>query len=144
MSDVIRGTCLCGTIRFEAELPSKFCAHCHCSNCRRAHGAAFVTWVGFSTSQFRITAGESDLQNYHTDTDAKRGFCTKCGTTLFYSGPRWADEVHVTRASIEGEIDKAPSAHVYVDHSASWWTIEGGLPQCGGETGMEPRDLGAT
>ena len=38
--DRVGGSCLCGAVRFEVTLPSKFCAHCHCGNCRKAHGAA--------------------------------------------------------------------------------------------------------
>ena len=122
---------------FEATLPSRFCAHCHCDNGRRAHGAAFVTWVGFAKEQFRWTAAE-DIVPSTTDTAATRSFCGKCGSTLTYEGPRWADEVHVVRANIAGEI--APALHVYVDHKASWWTIDDDLPQRGGTTGSELKD----
>ena len=52
------GGCLCGAVRFEITLPSKWCAHCHCSMCRRAHGAGVVTWFGVPEDRFRITAGE--------------------------------------------------------------------------------------
>lgn len=38
-----RGQCLCGVIKFTARFPSKWVAHCHCTRCQRAHGAAFVT-----------------------------------------------------------------------------------------------------
>ena len=132
------GHCLCGAVRFEVDPPCRFCAHCHCQNCRRAHGAAFVTWVGYPTDQFRLTAGERNLSRYLTDTDAIRSFCSTCGTTLFYEGPRWENEIHVARAVIDGEIEKAPQAHVYVDHKASWDEISDDLPLFGGETGMEP------
>ena len=37
------GGCLCGDVRFTVDWPSKWIAHCHCSMCRRAHGAAYVT-----------------------------------------------------------------------------------------------------
>jgi hypothetical protein len=139
MSETVSGSCLCGAVVFEATLPSRFCAHCHCDNCRRAHGAAFVTWVGFAKEQFRWTAAE-DIVRSTTDTDATRSFCGKCGSTLTYEGPRWADEVHVVRANIAGEIDHAPALHVYVDHKASWWTIDDDLPQRGGTTGSELED----
>ena len=43
-STKVEGGCLCGAVRFSLELPSKWCAHCHCSMCRRAHGAGYVTW----------------------------------------------------------------------------------------------------
>jgi hypothetical protein len=135
----VSGSCLCGASAFEATLPSRFCAHCHCDNCRRAHGAAFVTWVGFASAQFRWTAADAIVRST-TDTDAVRSFCGKCGSTLTYEGPRWKDEVHVVRANIDGAIDHAPALHVYVDHKASWWSIDDDLPQRGGKTGTEPRD----
>jgi hypothetical protein len=135
----VQGSCLCGTVRFEVTPPSRFCAHCHCGNCRRAHGAAFVTWAGFKDEQVRVTAGRDRLIDYRTDTDATRTFCGRCGATLFYRGPRWAGEIHVARANIDGEIDRQPSAHVYVDSRARWWTIDDDLPQYGGESGMEPK-----
>lgn len=40
------GQCLCGEVHFQARLPSKWVAHCHCTQCQRSGGSAFVTWVG--------------------------------------------------------------------------------------------------
>ena len=141
MSDanVRAGGCYCGAVRFEVTLPSKFCAHCHCDNCRSAHGAAFVTWVGFKEDQLVLVAGEDLLRHYETDTGATRSFCGTCGTPLLFRSPRWAGERHVTRQSIEGEIDRAPSAHVYVDHKAEWFPITDDLERYGGKTGTEPK-----
>jgi hypothetical protein len=139
-SGTFTGGCLCGAVRFEARPPSRFCAHCHCGNCRRAHGAAFVTWAGFPRDRVRIVEGEETLADYRTDTGATRSFCGRCGTTMFYRGPRWEGELHVALAAINGPIDRAPASHVYVDHHAEWWTIDDGLPCYGGESGMEPKD----
>ena len=133
------GGCLCGKVRFEVDGPTKWAAHCHCSLCRRAHGAAFVTWVGIPAEQFRITSGEDRLARYETDTNATRTFCGQCGTTLMYEGPRWPGEIHVVRSNFDGDIDRAPQAHVYVDHKASWWSIDDDLPQLGGVTGSEAK-----
>lgn len=135
--DKVGGSCLCGTVRFEVTLPAKFCAHCHCGNCRRAHGAAFVTWAGFPDERFAVTAGEEHLARYATDTGATRSFCGRCGTPLLYQGPRWPGEVHVARAAIDGRIDKLPGAHVYVDHAADWFEITDSLDRYGGPTGVE-------
>ncbi len=135
----LEGACLCGAVQFEMTTPSKFCGHCHCSNCRRAHGAAFVTWAGFNQSQFRIVAGEEHVTDYQTDTNATRSFCNICGSTLFYRSPRWPDDFHVVRANIKGDLDQAPAAHFYVDHKADWWEIDDSLLQFGGETGVEPK-----
>lgn len=134
-----RGSCLCGGVRFELTLPSRFCSHCHCNNCRRAHGAAFVTWVGFDAGRVRIVAGEDRVRRYRTDTGATRTFCSHCGSTLFYEGPRWSGEIHVALGNVEDPIDREPSSHVYVDHRAPWWTIDDDLPRYGGDTGMEQK-----
>ena len=133
----VEGSCLCGRVRFEVTPPSRFCSHCHCQNCRRAHGAAFVTYAGFAEELVRVTAGDERLMHYRTDTEATRSFCANCGSTLFYRGPRWSGEIHVALANINGEIDRRPESHAYVDHRASWWTIQDDLPQYGGKTGVE-------
>jgi len=136
--EAFRGSCLCGDVTFELRPPSRFCAHCHCPNCRRAHGAAFVTYAGFPREQVRIT-GEDRLVRYETETKATRSFCRRCGSTLFYEGPRWPGELHVALANVEDRIDRAPAAHVYVDHKAPWFEIHDSLAQYGGVTGSEAK-----
>jgi hypothetical protein len=98
-----------------------------------------VTYVGVPAAQFELTAGADVLVRYRTDTDATRSFCSRCGSTLLYEGPRWENEVHVVLANVEDPIDREPGAHVYVDHGADWWRITDGLPRYGGETGVEPK-----
>jgi hypothetical protein len=134
------GSCYCGAVRFRLTFPTRFCASCHCVNCRRAHGAAFVTWVGVPRERFELLEGEESLVRYRTETEAVRSFCGTCGSTLFYEGPRWASEVHVARANLEGEIDRPAAGHVYVDQKAPWWEITDGQPQFGGTSGMEPKE----
>jgi len=135
----VKGSCACGTVRWEATPPSKFVAHCHCDHCRKAHGAAFVTYAGFPDGRFRWTAGEQALTRWSTPTEAERTFCSQCGTTLTYRGPRWPEDVHVAVGTFDEPPDREPAAHVYVDHGVSWFTIADELPQRGGATGMEPK-----
>jgi len=97
-----------------------------------------VNRVEIDGARIRFGSGQA-LTHYTTDTDAVRSFCKQCGSTLFYSGPRWPDEWHVALANVEGKLDREPGAHVYVDHKAAWWTIEDALPRLGGESGVEPK-----
>ena len=136
----VRASCLCEAVRLELTLPAKFCVHCHCDNCRRAHGAAFVTYAGFEAERMKLIDAEGLLVRYRTDTGATRSFCSRCGTTLLYEGPRWPGEVHVARALIEGELGLAPEAHAYVDQKADWHEITDELPRLGGDSGVEPVD----
>jgi hypothetical protein len=141
MSDEITtGSCACGRVRFEADAPSKFVANCWCENCRRAHGAAFVTWVGFPRESFRVVRGEQDLRHWTTPTGATRSSCSACGSTLLYRSPRWPDETHVAAANLDRGPAHAPTAHVYADRAPDWCPILDDLPRRGGEDGVTPLD----
>ena len=134
--DWIAGGCLCGAIKFEVKLPSKWCAHCHCSMCRRAHGAPYVTWVGFAREQFRLVEGTPS--RHRSSEAATRSFCGQCGSMLTFESTRWAGEVHVARAAIPGAIDHRPMAHVFFSDKADWVTVGDDLPKRGGKSGTEP------
>ena len=123
---VIHGGCLCGTVRFTAELPSKWCAHCHCKMCRRAHGAGYVTWVGFASEQFKLEAGDQ-LKWYESSSGARRGFCTNCGSTMLFESARWPGETHVALGCIEDPIDREPQANVFFDSHVNWMPINEAL-----------------
>ena len=134
----MRGGCLCGAVRIEAQLPTKFVTHCHCLNCTRAHGAGFVTWAGFPNERFRVVQGTAHLARYKVKAGATRSFCNVCGTTMLYESPRWPGAVHVAVACLDDELDHLPTAHVYADRARSWCPITDALPRYGGPSGMEP------
>ncbi|MCX7034141.1 MAG: GFA family protein [Arenimonas sp.] len=115
-----RGSCLCGDLCFEASLPTKWVAHCHCTLCQRAHGAAVVTWVGFDDGQVRINDPQARLQWYASTPGAERGFCARCGTTLFFRSHRWPGELHIVRSNFDGPLDREPQVHVHYDSRAPW------------------------
>lgn len=123
----VTGGCLCGAVRFEIELPSKWCAHCHCSMCRRAHGAGYVTWVGMQSERFRLLAGRDDLQWYESSPGARRGFCRRCGSSMLFESTRWSGETHVALGCIDGPIDRAPQAHAFFDSHVDWLPIDEAL-----------------
>lgn len=126
MSQVYKGSCLCGEVRFSYTGPSLWCAHCHCSMCQRAHGAPLVTWVGVPENALKME-GDDHLRWYESSRDAQRGFCTNCGSSLFFRSSRWPGEIHVVRPNIDGEIDREPSAHVFWESHAAWFGFEDNL-----------------
>ena len=138
MSATLKAVCLCGRIQMELNLPSLWVSHCHCNNCRRAHGAAFVTWAGFNRANVTTLTGQADLVTYDTDVQSQRSFCRHCGSTLLFAGERWPGEIHVAVGNIEGQLDREPGNHAYADRAVAWCPILDKLPQFGGELGIEP------
>ena len=60
----VKGSCLCGAVTYEVTAPFQFIGNCHCSRCRKANGAAFVTWGILNPGTFNWTSGEDLLQSY--------------------------------------------------------------------------------
>ncbi len=128
MSD-FEGRCLCGAVKFAITPPTLFFAHCHCHFCREAHGAAFVTWVGAAEERFRLSVGSREPRWYQSSQQSRRGFCDACGTTLFFASTLCPGEMHVTRTSIQGPIDREPQCHVFFDQHADWTEVGDEFPR---------------
>ncbi|MFT7485239.1 MAG: hypothetical protein ACI9F9_001086 [Candidatus Paceibacteria bacterium] len=133
----ICGSCTCERVRFELKQPVNWVAHCHCSNCRRAHGAGSVTYAGAPRESLRFTAGEELLTRFEADTGSWRRFCSHCGSTLTFEGARWPGEVHVIVANLLEPLDKLPEGHAYSDRAPDWFPITDNLPCYGGDSGTE-------
>jgi len=114
------GRCHCGAVRFVATMPTRFVAHCHCESCRRAHGAAFVTWAGFPSAQVRIVEGGEHVAAHESSPGTRRSFCRVCGTKLFFESTRWPGETHVTLAAFDEPVDREPQGHAFYAEHAAW------------------------
>lgn len=123
------GACLCGAVEFDAAMPSLWVAHCHCTRCQRAHGAAFVTWVGVDAARSTVRDPHSLLRWYAPAGAGERGFCSRCGSTLFFRSERWPGELHIARALFGDPVDKAPQMHGYYDTHVDWLEVRDDLPK---------------
>jgi hypothetical protein len=99
--------------------------------CRRAHGAAYVTWFGVEAAQFHILTGDDALVRYQSSAEATRSFCRTCGSSLFFQSIRWPGEVHVALACLQDPIDREPEAHAFFDDRAPWVRVDDDLPKLG-------------
>ena len=129
MPETIHMRCLCGAVRCEITPPTKGAAHCHCAYCRRAHGAAFVTWVIVPAEQFRIAAGRELLRWYDSSEQSRRAFCCTCGSSMLFESKLCPGEVHVARALIDGEVDQEPAFHCFVESRVSWARLDDDLTE---------------
>jgi len=124
----LRGACLCGTVSFEIAPPYHWFAHCHCSMCRKHHGALFSTGLGVVRERFRWLSGTDEIVHYRATAAFERPFCRRCGATVpAESG--LPDVLHVPAGLIDGDIGAAPRAHIFVASKATCFTITDALPQ---------------
>jgi len=68
----LKGKCLCGTVRYEAADQFLYSLNCHCSNCRRATGAAFKPFAGIERGKLKVTSGADHLLGTLVDSPSIR------------------------------------------------------------------------
>jgi len=77
------GSCVCEAVQFEVEGPVLGAQVCHCSVCRRAQGSSLGMLAAFfQKDNLKITAGEDNLEKFHSPLKYSRKFCKKCGTRI--------------------------------------------------------------
>jgi ketosteroid isomerase-like protein len=122
---MFEGGCLCGAVRYRARGRPFDETHCHCTICRRASGAPFVTWATFERSDFEMTGAPGEVRA--TDRAVRR-FCTRCGTPLTFELDAQPDRIDVTVASLDHPESITPRDHIYASTRLPWVALADGLP----------------
>jgi len=103
------GGCLCGSVRIEASgLPHRV-GICHCTDCRKHHGALFQAYAVFPAEAVAIVGEASSF--------AGRYFCPYCGSSVFC---RSADEVEVNLGALDAPDQLQPTYELWTVRRESW------------------------
>ncbi|HWH47005.1 MAG TPA: GFA family protein [Burkholderiales bacterium] len=121
------GGCLCGRIRYRATGQPSNQSHCHCEICRRASGAAFVSWATFHTADFTFTEGKP--ARFDSSEIAFRQFCPGCGTQLTFQFHNSPHTIDVTLASLDDPGTMTPADHIWTKRQIPWIKLADGLPR---------------
>lgn len=127
---MVHGSCLCGRVRFELDAPAQFINHCHCSMCRKAHGAAFGSFLHADGSGFRWMSGEPSIRQFQSSPDNVRSFCGVCGSNVPVLEDGGA-HVIIPAGALDDDPGVRPIVHIHTDSKAPWYEISDGLPQFG-------------
>jgi hypothetical protein len=124
---MIRGSCLCGGVRFEArEVP--LIVLCHCSICRKANGAAFEAGAAVPAADFRLIDGAELIRHYESSPGNQRAFCSVCGSRA-PSLSRDRNLYFVPAGLLDDDPGVRPALHIFVGSKAPWWQITDDLPR---------------
>jgi hypothetical protein len=121
-------------VRYELDGPCTMMMHCHCSMCRKHHGAPFATFVAAAHGGFRWLNGEDAVASYQSSPQGARTHCRHCGSV----GPTLLPDAGIAFApagNLDGDLDLRPQGHIFVASKANWHTITDSLPQ---HAGMPP------
>ena len=125
-----KGQCLCGAIKYEVDKTKPQMGHCHCSMCRKFHGAAFSTLGEADVKDFRWVEGEGLLKDYVADNGSVRQFCQNCGSSMIFAPSEEPNGlIEFSLGTLDSDLDVLPDAHVYTGSKANWVEICDELPQ---------------
>lgn len=121
------GSCLCGAIRIEVAGALSGIQLCHCSQCRRANGAAFAANIPVKVDDFRIVAGEP--KTYQSSPGKQRLFCGDCGSPIISRTNGVPGMVRVRAGLLAEPVETKAVLHFHVSSNVSWLPIADDLPQ---------------
>ena len=117
------GGCLCGAVRFEVRGPLRDVFVCHCIECRRWSGHA---WAATAARRDDVTILEDgDLRwiaSPDSDSDAERGFCGACGSSLFWSAPS-RETISIAAGALDAPTGLTVARHLYVSQLPDYYEL---------------------
>ncbi|MEL7129844.1 MAG: GFA family protein [Pseudomonadota bacterium] len=125
---MISGSCLCGTVRYEADGPISPIVHCHCETCRKTHGSAFSSVATVPKTGFRWLSGREERRSFESSPGKLRYFCGICGSHIVAERPE-ADVMLLRIGCVDGDPGTRPAAHIWRSDAACWFDPTITLPE---------------
>ena len=120
------GSCLCGAVTFEVEGDLPPPDACHCTNCRK-HSGHYL--AGTDVKKTAVTIhGDDNVTWYKSSEKVHRGFCTTCGSSLFFDPPH-RDWISIAMGAFDKPTGTQLAIHIFVADKGDYYDIADGLPQ---------------
>ena len=117
----VSGRCLCGAVELEIDFPAFWAWHDHSEASRRAHGAAYATYIGCWRRHARVVKGQRSIGRFEdASTESIRSFCSRCGAPLLYERKRSPHMVNIPRALFTGRTGREPRYHLAIEQCQDW------------------------
>ena len=120
------GGCLCGAVRYEISGTMQKVVYCHCEQCRKTSGH-FVAATAVDHDQLKFVEN-SGLTWYKSSDIAERGFCNRCGSSLFWR-PGHGKYMAVMTGALDAPTGLTGREHIHVADASDYYEITDGLPQ---------------
>ena len=118
---MITGRCECQRITFQVDGEINDYSHCHCSQCRRLHGAAFASYAGVDLTSLKYLSGQSELASYASSDNHRRLFCKNCGSNILVALTEEPDALYLAMGVIDGNPKLPPAYHIFMGSKAPWY-----------------------
>jgi hypothetical protein len=126
---VLEGGCSCGSVRYRLTSDPLFVHCCHCLNCQRQTGSAFVINVLIEADRVEITTGEPQSVGVPRDNGSTQEIlrCPSCGVAL-YSHYTYPAVAFVRAGTLDEPASVSPDVHIFTRSKLPWVALPEGPP----------------
>ena len=133
----VTGGCYCGRVRYRAGDVNRDVIECHCSQCRKQSGHRYAGTFA-KTADVEIE-GDRNITWFRASPDAERGFCSVCGSHMFWKQSN-GDYMGILAASVDEPSGLTMARHIFVDNKGDYYDITDDLPRFPGSDQPPPSD----
>ena len=117
---LVSGGCLCGEVRFTVQGPLREVLLCHCSQCRKTSGHF---WAASSAPRECVDIHQdTGLRWFQSSKEARRGFCSLCGSSLFWSHAG-KQTLSFAAGALDGPTGLNTGAHIFFDDASDYYRV---------------------
>ncbi len=118
----LKGSCLCGAVRFETQGTPRDIVACHCTQCRKSSGH-FIAATSVAPEELTLVEHRG-LKWYRSSSAAERGFCQDCGSTLLWK-PASGDRISIFAGAIDKDVDLPPIvSHIFLAEKGAYYDVD--------------------
>ena len=137
------GRCLCGNVTYALAQAPVAIDVCHCKNCQRQAGAAFIPFVAVPLSDLSVTGQPKVFVDNDTvsGNPVERHFCGDCGSPIYVVVDRAPNTAYVTSGTLDKTEGLRPKCHGWTGTKHDWVSIVDGAPEYEADPGLQPEGV---
>lgn len=116
-------SCLCGGIEFKIKQDIDEIFICHCQQCQKAQGSAFVAISIIDTQNLELVKGNDLIGEYSATVGKKRIFCRNCASPLYSAREDLPDVIRLRVGIINQGLDAKVYSHAFLKYKANWFYL---------------------
>jgi hypothetical protein len=126
----IEGGCLCGRVRYSADVDPAFVGVCHCTDCQKFSGSAFSTVIGMPAPALKVTGTlKTFTKSGGSGRPIHRSFCPDCGSGIMDEADALPGVAMVNAGTLDDPGWVKPTSEIYCDSAQPWVDLGGEMTQ---------------
>lgn len=126
---MLKGSCLCGAIQYEYDGTISEISRCHCRQCQKGQGTAFVAVAPLDDKKLTFVSGDKYIKEFRATENKVRAFCSECGSPLYSARDDLPGVKRLRIGTLDSDVNTPNQYHAFVKYKASWDEICDDYPQ---------------